>query len=144
VTLEELSRSIHKEFAPQLNRNVGGVLSQITGDRYFDVRVSPNLEMNVIYPETGLEVPISSLSGGTIDQCYFALRVAIAEMVTKKRDFPLFLDDPFVQYDDVRLRGVLRVLASLAERHQIVLFSCHGREKMLSRELGLKFNLVNL
>jgi uncharacterized protein YhaN len=84
------------------------------------------------------------LSGGTVDQCYFALRVAIAEAITKKEEIPFFLDDSFVQYDDNRLAGALRILAALSERHQILLFSCHGREETVAKELGIPYRRVQL
>ncbi len=45
-----------------------------------------------------------------------------------KEEFPFFLDDSFVQYDDKRLEGALGTMADLSKRHQILLFSCHGRE----------------
>ena len=61
-------------------------------------------------------------------------RVAIAEAITRKEEIPFFLDDSFVQYDDNRLAGALEILAALAERHQILLFSCHGREEAIARQ----------
>ncbi|HHW18556.1 MAG TPA: AAA family ATPase [Firmicutes bacterium] len=143
-TLETLSKNIRREFAPALNRRVGEILSTITRGKYVDVRVSPDLEMSVIHPDTQKQTHIALLSGGTVDQCYFALRVAVAEIITKKTEFPFFLDDPFVQYDDKRLEGVLEILSALSSRHQILLFSCHGREERLARKVGIECNVVVL
>jgi uncharacterized protein YhaN len=143
-SLSELSKGIRKEFAPILNQRVGEVLSGITGQRYQALKVSADLQMSVIHPDTGNVVSIDALSSGTLDQCYFALRVAIAEVITKKGSFPLFLDDSFVQYDDRRLEGVMAVLSALSDRHQILLFSCHGREEAAIRKLGFDYNLLRL
>ncbi len=143
-TLNQLSTSIRREFAPALNNRVGQVLDGITLGRYTQIKVSPDLEMSVIHPDTGSQTPVAALSGGTLDQCYFALRVAIAETITKKEQFPFFLDDSFVQYDDRRLEGALRLLATLAGRHQIVVFSCHGREEDAARRMGIPYNRVRL
>ena len=110
-TLEDLSRNLRREFAPALNERVGEILKEITGGRYLDVRVSPDLEMSVIHPGGKKQTPIAALSGGTIDQCYFALRVAIAELIVNKEEFPFFLDDSFVQYDDKRLEGALGTIS---------------------------------
>ncbi|HHY45184.1 MAG TPA: AAA family ATPase [Firmicutes bacterium] len=143
-TLSELSKSLRREFAPELNRRVGEIMKRITSGRYRDIRISPDLEISVVHPETGSQVDVSSLSGGTVDQCYFALRVAIAEAITKKDEIPFFLDDSFVQYDDTRLAGALEILASLAKRHQILLFSCHGREEDVARRLGIPFRRIEL
>lgn len=143
-TLTELSAGIRREFAPALNNRVGAVLSRITGGRYSQAKVSPDLEMSVVHPETSSTVAIASLSAGTLDQCYFALRVAIAEAITKKETFPFFFDDSFVQYDDRRLEGVLSVLAELAKTHQIIVFSCHGREEEMAGRMGLSYHKVAL
>jgi uncharacterized protein YhaN len=143
-TLGELSASIRREFAPALNRRVGEILDSITLGRYTQIKISPDLEMSVIHPDTGAQAPAGALSGGTLDQCYFALRVAIAEAVTKRQEFPFFLDDSFVQYDDRRLSGALSILATLAARHQILVFSCHGREEEVARKMGLQYNRVVL
>lgn len=143
-TLSELSKSLRREFAPELNRRVGEIMKKITSGRYRDIRISPDLEISVVHPETGSQVDVSSLSGGTVDQCYFALRVAIAEAITRKEEIPFFLDDSFVQYDDNRLAGALEILAALAERHQILLFSCHGREEAIAGKLGIPFRKIEL
>jgi len=143
-TLEELSKAIRREFAPALNVRAAKILSCITKGRYSQVRISPDLEMSVIHPDTKCETRIETLSGGTLDQCYFALRVAVAEVITKKEEFPLFLDDPFIQYDLERLEGVMEVLGNLAEKHQVLLFSCHGREEEVARKLGIKCNVIRL
>ena len=143
-TLENLSRNLRREFAPVLKDRVGGILSEITGGKYFDVRISPDLEMSVIHPGDERQVPIVALSGGTIDQCYFALRVAVAELIVNKPEFPFFLDDSFVQYDDQRLEGVLGIVSDLAKRYQVLLFSCHGREAVQAQKMGIPCNIIRL
>lgn len=143
-TLDNLSAGIRREFAPALNRRVGEILGGITEGRYAQIKVSPDLEMSVIHPETHSQAPVVSLSGGTLDQCYFALRVAIAEAITRRDEFPFFLDDSFVQYDDRRLERALSVLESLSAKHQILIFSCHGREEEIARKIGLPYSRVAL
>ena len=120
-TLEDLSRNLRREFAPVLKERVGGILEEITGGKYFDVRISPDLEMSVIDTSDGRQVPVTLLSAGTMDQCYFALRVAVAELIVSKKEFPFFFDDSFVQYDEKRLEGVLKIIAELAKRYQLSL-----------------------
>lgn len=143
-TLNDLSKSLRREFAPALNKRVGEILGKVTSGRYADVKISPDLEMSVVHPETGNQTGAALLSGGAMDQCYFALRVAIAEAITKKAEFPFFLDDSFVQYDDKRLAGALEILAALAVTHQILVFSCHGREEAMAQDLGLEYRRVSL
>ncbi len=142
--LEELSRNLRREFAPMLNERAGEILRQITDGRYVDVRVSPDLDMSVIHPGDKSQTPIEGLSCGTVDQCYFALRVAVAELIVTREVFPFFLDDSFVQYDDKRLEGALKIISELSRRHQILLFSCHGRERTIAQRVGIQCNIVSL
>lgn len=144
TTLEDLSRNLRREFAPILKERVGGILQEITGGKYTDIRISPDLEMSVIDTIDGRQVPVTALSAGTIDQCYFALRVAVAELIVNKDEFPFFLDDSFVQYDEKRLEGVLKIIAELAKRYQVLLFSCHGREVAQAQRMAIPCNVVRL
>ena len=66
-------------------------------------------------------------SDGTVDQLYLALRLAVAEELTK--DAPLVLDDAFVRFDDTRLKAAMEVLRETAETKQVILFTCQSREK---------------
>lgn len=142
--IEQVSAEIHREFAPDLSKRAGQVLAGITGGRYSEVKLTPELEINVVAPETQRAVKVSQLSGGAIDQAYFALRVALAEILSGHKDFPLFLDDSFVQYDDERLRGVLEIVSSLSASHQVILFTCHTREQAVLKSLGIPHRAVHI
>lgn len=142
-TLDEVSRHVRRGFVPALSQRVSGIVSQLTGGRYTEVKVSPDLEPGIVSPEQNNLLPAEALSCGTVDQCYFALRIALAESVIKKESFPLFLDDSFAQYDDTRTAQALRIVASLASVHQVILFG-HGREAALARRLELPFRLISL
>ena len=69
-------------------------------------------------------------SDGTIDQLYFALRLAVAEELTP--DAPLILDDAFVRFDDQRLKQAMEVIKEIAGEKQILLFTCQSREQTIS------------
>lgn len=57
---------------------------------------------------------------------------------------PLILDDCFVQYDDNRLTNIMEFLADIGRERQVILFTCHNREREILEDLGVKFNLINL
>lgn len=143
-TLQKLSKNLRREFVPMINQRVGQILKQVTCGKYVDARVSPDLDLNIIHPRRKTQTPIGGLSCGTIDQCYFALRVAVAEIITAKPTFPFFFDDSFVLYDDRRLEGALKVLSEISAKHQVLLFSCRGRELFLADNLKLPYNVVDL
>jgi len=143
-TLQELAAELHREFAPELNDRVAEVVARVTAGRYDRVRITEELDIHVLLPETGTQKPLDALSGGTIDQLYFATRLAIAELVTGRTDLPLILDDSFIQYDESRLRRALELMTELSNEHQILLFTCQRRELELLDEMNASYKLIEL
>lgn len=141
--IEELSKDIHSQFAPSINKKVGKIVEKITGGKYNNVRISETLNIGVENPITREIVDINSLSGGTIDQLYFALRFGIVNSMVDNR-LPLILDDCFTQYDDNRLVNIINFLVDISAERQIILFTCHNREREILENLGVEFNSINL
>jgi len=77
---------------------------------------------------SGHVIDVASLSTGTRDQLYLALRLAALEgLIARRGPLPLLLDDLFVHFDDARTDAGLRVLEQIAERTQVLLFTHHQR-----------------
>ncbi len=128
--LDAAFRELQQSFGPQLNRRGGEILARLTDGRHVDMRVDRSLQILVPDPATGLLHEFDYLSGGTIDQAYLALRLAVAELVCGPNGrLPLLLDDALLQYDDQRAGAALAFLREYAEEQdlQILLFTCHGR-----------------
>jgi DNA repair exonuclease SbcCD ATPase subunit len=142
-TIERLSKEIHNQFAPEINIKVGNLIKRITNNRYYGVRIDNKLGIGIINPDSGEIIDISSLSGGTIDQLYFSLRFGIINSITEE-SLPLILDDCFIQYDDIRMEKLLEFLYDKSKERQIILFSCHNREKDILQRMGKKYNLITL
>ncbi len=138
-TIGELSAQIHDSFGHQLNHAVSEVISQVTGERYKDLKVDEKLDIKVGWK--GAYVMLERLSAGTIDQVFFALRLVTADLLLGKDQVPLIFDDSFALYDDARVKAAL---AEVAKRKQTILFTCHKREQRLLEELQLPYHLVNL
>jgi len=144
TTIAQLAEELNKQLAPELNQMVSSLVQRITGGKYRDLQVAKDMSISVTTPEEQAQVDIGRLSGGTIDQFYFACRVAIADMITGG-GLPLFLDDSFVQYDDQRLQHMLRLLVELGNTRQIILLTCQEREvKELSSVASGSYQLINL
>ena len=126
-----------------INKKVGNIIEGITGGKYSRVKIDNSLEIGVINPETQEIVDINSLSGGTIDQIYFALRFGIVDSINNEA-LPLILDDCFIQYDDNRLKNIMNFLYKKSKERQIILFTCHMRENKILDGMKVKYNLVNL
>jgi DNA repair exonuclease SbcCD ATPase subunit len=138
-TIQELSTDIHDSFGQQLNQAVSEVISEVTGNKYTDLKVDEKLEVKVGW--NGDYVLLDRLSAGTIDQVYFALRLAVADLLLGEDEVPLLFDDSFALYDEMRVKAALK---KVARRKQIILFTCHKREQALLEELGLDYHIVDL
>lgn len=138
-SIGELSAEIHDSFGQQLNQAVSEVISQVTHQKYTDLKVDEKLEVKVGW--NGDYVPLSRLSAGTIDQVYFALRLAVADLLLGKDAVPLILDDSFAFYDEMRVR---EALLWLSLRRQVIIFTCHKREQRLLREMMVPYHYVDL
>lgn len=129
-TLDEAFHELQQSFGPRLNQRGGSILSGLTGGRYQAMRVDRAFQIHVEEPGSGVLRESAFLSGGTGDQVYLALRLAVAELIgDPARPLPLCLDDVFVQYDDQRALDGLLFLRRYAEEQnrQVLLFSCHER-----------------
>ena len=70
-----------------------------------------------------------TLSQGTADQLYLAVRLAVCELVLPAEEpCPLVLDDALANFDDSRCAAALQFLKEAAGNRQILLFTCHSRE----------------
>ena len=92
-------------------------------------------------------VSLDYLSGGTVEQIYLALRIALCEVIAEKshESLPLIFDEVFATYDDKRTSETIKLLNELSDVHQIILFTCKSREVELMKDiLGDNINIVNL
>ena len=82
---------------------------------------------------------MSRVSRGTIEQVYFALRMAAAS-VLHVEEIPLILDDTFVFYDEKRLEDTLKWLVK--SQKQVLIFTCQRREAELLKKLGASYHYI--
>jgi uncharacterized protein YhaN len=73
-------------------------------------------------------VHVEGMSSGTRDQLYLALRLASLEKFMEKAEpMPFIVDDILIHFDDERSKATLKVLAELATKTQVILFTHHSR-----------------
>jgi uncharacterized protein YhaN len=93
----------------------------------------------------GREIAVEGLSSGTRDQLFLALRLAtLAASIEGREPMPLVADDILIEFDDVRTRATLEVLARFAEKTQILLFSHHRHVAEFAAALGARAHVVEL
>jgi len=136
-------KETHYDQATDLNEKIGGILKMITG-KYSQVKVDDRLQVKVVNPEGGELLRIDQLSGGTIDQIYFALRFGVRDIVDRNKVMPFILDDPFVQYDDVRKVAALKYLYGVSDVNQVLLFTCGSDEKHIMDDNEMEYMGIGL
>jgi uncharacterized protein YhaN len=100
----------------------------------FDDRDEPIL---VGIRQGGRRVRVENMSEGTRDQLYLALRLATLERyLAHAEPLPFIVDDILINFDDERSEATLKVLAGLAAKTQVILFTHHARLRDLAA--GLK------
>jgi len=130
--LTEAFAEMQRSFGPLVNESTARIFSRLTQGKYRQVRVNRDFDIAVEEPNHNSLREWGYLSGGTVDQVYLSLRLAIADLITKNQEpLPLFLDDVFTQYDDDRAHQGLEFLQEYATEkdrpNQVVLFTCHNR-----------------
>lgn len=128
--LGELSKDVHQELSVKLNEKASSILAEITGGKYEMLFVDEKLKMSLY--TAGKRISIEQVSRGTIEQIYFALRMAASEILYEE-DYPVILDDTFVFYDDKRLENTLRWLKK--NKKQVIIFTCQKREQEILNQI---------
>lgn len=138
--IEEIANEIRSSFGKRLNKQASYYMSKITNGKYDNITIDERLNITINNKKS--LIPSSRLSKGTIEQVYMALRLAAADIIFEKDKKPILLDDAFVMYDNKRMGNTLKFMAESME--QVVLFSCHTREKVMADKLNLKYNFIKL
>lgn len=134
AALEQADTEIRSRFAPLLCARAGELFSELTEGQYDRVRLDRDLRVTVHPAGSSTDRPLGYLSGGTADQLYLAIRLAICDLLLPQA--PIVLDDALVFFDDHRAALALKLLRRLARDRQILIFTCQSRERRLLDRLA--------
>lgn len=126
--LKKAAGDTGEHLSEMINRRVSEIVSAITEGRYPRTEFGRDGRISVWDGER--RIPADRLSRGTVEQIYFAVRMAAADMLLEE-PMPVILDDVFAFYDDKRLESALKWLSS--QKKQVIIFTCHKREEELIR-----------
>ncbi|MGI5878562.1 MAG: AAA family ATPase [Christensenellales bacterium] len=114
---------------PDVIRRAGQYMGAITGGRYSRLLMPEDGSgLRVFGAEAGryLDPEADRLSKGTLGQLYLSLRLAMVDHLDPQEEpLPLLLDEVFTDWDEQRLAQGFRALAGVAQRRQVLLFTCH-------------------
>ena len=123
------NEQLRGRFSPALNERAGELMERLTQGKYPKVSLDRSFDATVEEAGQLALRPMPALSQGTADQLYLAVRLAICQLaLPEDQPCPLVLDDTLANFDDSRAAAALELLRQLAEKRQILLFTCHSRE----------------
>lgn len=74
---------------------------------------------------------VEELSQGTAEQLYISLRLGFVTVMSNQANFPVIIDDGFVNFDNVRRQRMLALLEKITENNQVIYFTADDRIKDL-------------
>ena len=138
--IEEIADEIRNSFGKRLNERASFYMGKITNGKYDNLNIDEKLNITVNGRHS--LIAANRLSKGTIEQIYMSLRLGAADLIFEENEMPILLDDAFAMYDDKRMGNTMRFMSS--EMNQVILFSCHTREKVMADKLHLDYHLITL
>ena len=127
-TLEKASENMRSEAAPRIAAETSSLFSKITDGKYKALYTDTEMNLSFLEKNEAEVRDAGYLSAGTLDAAYISLRIALCEFLYKEHPTLIF-DDAFSNMDDERLENTLDFLSELSQDFQIIILSCHDREK---------------
>lgn len=121
--LMESIQEYRQSFLETLSEDVSHLFSHIT-QKHPHVSILKDFQLKL--KNDAQEFSSSHLSFGAKEQLYFALRLVFIQKLTHNKSLPLFLDDPFVNFDEHRLKSSCDLIEKYAQNHQ-VFFVTHSQ-----------------
>ncbi len=129
AALEEAYALQRRSWGAVLENKVLDIFSNLTGGKYTELSVSKDFEIGVKAEGEINSHSAEYLSRGTLQQAYFALRLALSEFLCEEcGSLPVILDDVFSQYDAARTKKGFEFLEDYSGEHQVILFTCHTEQ----------------
>ena len=124
--LNDAFARVRETFGSVLGERTSEIFAALTNGKYSSVNVSKSFDIAVEETDVFGSNDWQTLSSGTIDQAYFALRLTVSELLSSDGEkLPLILDDPFDRYDDKRSEKAMQFLEDYSKESQTLLFTCH-------------------
>jgi uncharacterized protein YhaN len=132
AVLEKAMESYRERNQGQVVARAGAIFAALTNSQYSGLLAESEEgvanQLFVVRAKDGSRLDVSSLSDGSADQLFLALRMAsIEQRAATSEPLPCIFDDILVNYDDVRTASALRELAELSGTTQVLLFTHHEK-----------------
>lgn len=133
--IENASAGLRTRVSPRLASYAGKLLAAVTGGSAGELGIDGALTLT--YMTAGGARSAEFMSTGTREAAYFALRLALLDLLYKEEKPPLVLDECFAYIDDARTERLMKLLRALAaDGVQSVVLACHSREGDIAERVG--------
>lgn len=122
----EASDGMRESIAPRLAEFTSELVSDITGGKYTEIGIDS--ELKVSFFADGMTRSSSSMSRGTQDAIYVALRLALIKVIYKDELPCVILDESFSSLDNTRLKAILALISGEKSGIQSIVLSSNSRE----------------
>lgn len=137
--IDQVSEQMQRQLTLLLNQKASDIIRSLTEGRYDRLLLDEEFRISVL--RDGRRIELEQLSQGTLEQIYFAFRMAAADLLYDE-EYPILLDDTFAYYDDIRLLRVLRWLEKSGK--QVIIFTCQQREESVMKSAGIGYTKIIL
>jgi uncharacterized protein YhaN len=150
--MECARRRFEEEQQPRIMQEASKIFRLITDSKWQGVIRPAEGPHLLARTKDGVLVEPSLLSRGTVEQLYLAMRLGyLLGGDTGSEPLPVIFDDILVNFDPERAGAAARAICRVAEKRQLLFFSCHPGGIALMKEAarserggGLKIEEVRL
>ena len=122
--LEQAKTNLSQSFMPAIVQNFNKYIGIITNGQYQQASLDDKFNLRLCEKNSYREFDF--FSKGIIDISVFCLRLALIDTMYGDNLPFLILDDPFVNYDDEKMKTALQLVNERSKKCQIIYFTCHG------------------
>lgn len=122
--LQQAKDNLSSSYLPKLCERCQELLTFVTA-RAFEVAI--DREFNVSLREKGQTKSMNDFSRGIREITLLCFRIALSELLYDKQIPFIIVDDAFVNFDEENFVRATNLLKKIAERGQVVYFTCHKR-----------------
>lgn len=121
--LEKAKDSFTSRYTKPVKNSFNKYYKILTGEDCHKYEIDAAINISVM--EMGDKRDVRLLSQGYKDLVGLCMRFALIDAMYKDEKPFIILDDPFVNLDDEKLGGGIRLLKEISKEYQIIYFTCH-------------------
>ena len=143
--LDKAVERYERERQPAVYQQAQEYFTAITDGKYRRVLKTIDSDEILVEDRSGRRLDARSLSRGTTEQLYLALRFGyISEFIKHDEPLPVIFDDILVNFDPERKRNSCEAISRLAESNQVLFFTCHPDTVEILLEKNPDAQVINL